>query len=74
MDIAVVAEGIETVEQLQLLRLLQCEYVQGFHLAKPLTAAEVTALLASLGESRRLFPDLAPPKPDLDRQINLVQS
>jgi diguanylate cyclase (GGDEF)-like protein len=62
MDIAVVAEGIETVEQLQLLRLLQCEYVQGFHLAKPLTAAEVSALLASLGESRRLFPDLAPPQ------------
>ncbi|WP_084639968.1 putative bifunctional diguanylate cyclase/phosphodiesterase [Kaistia adipata] len=74
MDIAVVAEGIETVEQLQLLRLLQCEFVQGFHLSKPLAAAEVTALLAGLGESRRLFPDLPPPKAELERQINLVQS
>ena len=30
MDLAVVAEGIENEEQLNLLRLVQCEYVQGF--------------------------------------------
>ncbi|MCX5576916.1 putative bifunctional diguanylate cyclase/phosphodiesterase [Kaistia terrae] len=58
MDIAVVAEGIETVEQLMLLRMLHCEYVQGFFLAKPMSAAEITALLAELGESRRILPDL----------------
>ncbi len=75
MDIAVVAEGIETVEQLQLLRLLQCEYVQGFHLAKPMSAAEITTLLADLGDSRRLFPDLAPPPMlDKERLINLVRT
>ncbi len=55
MDIAVVAEGIETSEQLKLLRMLQCEYVQGYHLAKPMPAADITALLARLGEGRRMF-------------------
>lgn len=55
MDIAVVAEGIETPEQLKLLRLLQCEFVQGYHLAKPMSASDVTALLARLGEGRRMF-------------------
>jgi len=55
MDIAVVAEGIETAEQLKLLRLLQCEFVQGYHLAKPMPAADITALLARLGEGRRMF-------------------
>ncbi|MCX5493118.1 EAL domain-containing protein [Kaistia dalseonensis] len=59
MDIAVVAEGIETAEQLNLLRLLQCEYVQGYHLAKPMAAGEITALLARLGDSRRMFADAA---------------
>ena len=59
MDIAVVAEGIETSEQLKLLRLLQCEFVQGYHLAKPMPAADITALLARLGEGRRMFSGLA---------------
>jgi EAL domain-containing protein (putative c-di-GMP-specific phosphodiesterase class I) len=54
LDIAVVAEGIETAEQLKLLRLLQCEYVQGFYLSKPISAAEVTALFGRLGEGRRI--------------------
>lgn len=69
MDIAVVAEGIETVEQLQLLRLLQCEYVQGYYLAKPMPAEEITALLVRLGESRRILPDLELPGHDGDRQV-----
>lgn len=74
MDIAVVAEGIETVEQLQLLRLLQCEFVQGYHLAKPMPAADITALLASLGDGRRMFPDLGPPKLDADLLNSLALS
>jgi EAL domain-containing protein (putative c-di-GMP-specific phosphodiesterase class I) len=57
MDIAVVAEGIETVEQLQLLRLLQCEYLQGYYFAKPMSASEITALLNGLGDSRRMVID-----------------
>jgi len=74
MDIAVVAEGIETVEQLQLLRLLQCEYVQGYYLAKPMPAAEISALLARLGESRRILPELELPGFDSSRSALNLQS
>ncbi len=43
MDI--VAEGVETAEQLARLRSLQCEYGQGFFFSKPLPAPEAEALL-----------------------------
>jgi EAL domain-containing protein (putative c-di-GMP-specific phosphodiesterase class I) len=41
----VVAEGIETIEQLQLLRSLGCDLGQGHVLAPPLSASELEALL-----------------------------
>jgi diguanylate cyclase (GGDEF)-like protein/PAS domain S-box-containing protein len=42
----VIAEGVETIEQVALLKKLQCKYAQGFYFSKPLAAAEVDALLA----------------------------
>jgi EAL domain-containing protein (putative c-di-GMP-specific phosphodiesterase class I) len=36
----VVAEGVETAEQLAILRKLRCDQAQGFHLSYPLTAAQ----------------------------------
>lgn len=44
---AVVAEGIETVEQLALLRSLGVEYGQGFHFSKPLTAESASDFLSN---------------------------
>jgi diguanylate cyclase (GGDEF)-like protein len=41
----VVAEGLETLSQLQKLQALGCEYGQGFFFAKPLTVEQVEALL-----------------------------
>jgi diguanylate cyclase (GGDEF)-like protein len=41
----VVAEGIETVEQLDFLRERHCDVAQGFYLARPLAAQVVTELL-----------------------------
>ena len=41
----VVAEGIETVEQLDFLRERCCDIAQGFYLARPLSAHAVTELL-----------------------------
>lgn len=43
----VIAEGIETKEQLEKLRSLGCEYGQGFFLSKPLPAEKAEALLES---------------------------
>lgn len=41
----VVAEGIETREQLDILRELKIDEVQGFYLSKPMSAADATVLL-----------------------------
>jgi diguanylate cyclase (GGDEF)-like protein/PAS domain S-box-containing protein len=50
LGLDVVVEGVETAEQLDLIRSLDGHKVQGFFLYKPLLASEVTALL-SVGKS-----------------------
>lgn len=43
----VIAEGIETSEQLNLLRALQCEYGQGYFFSKPVDSIAATLLIES---------------------------
>jgi len=45
----VTAEGVETEEQLEALRALGCERIQGFLLARPLAAERLTELLLEVG-------------------------
>jgi diguanylate cyclase (GGDEF)-like protein/PAS domain S-box-containing protein len=47
LDLAVVAEGVETEEQAALLRGLGAELAQGYLFSRPLPPADVPALLAS---------------------------
>ncbi|HEX3263505.1 MAG TPA: EAL domain-containing protein, partial [Solirubrobacterales bacterium] len=47
IGIAVVAEGVETAEQVRAARDLGCGYAQGFHFAEPVPPAYVEGLLAS---------------------------
>jgi len=47
LGLRVVAEGVETEAQLEHLRHLQCDEVQGFLLSKPVTGTEAGALLFS---------------------------
>jgi EAL domain-containing protein (putative c-di-GMP-specific phosphodiesterase class I) len=49
----VVAEGVETPEQLASLQTLGCDLAQGFYFAKPLSTAEATARLRSERERLR---------------------
>jgi EAL domain-containing protein (putative c-di-GMP-specific phosphodiesterase class I) len=50
----VVAEGVETAEHLAFLNGLGCRIVQGFHLGRPMPAAEATAtLMQGLAPERR---------------------
>jgi EAL domain-containing protein (putative c-di-GMP-specific phosphodiesterase class I) len=46
LDMQVVAEGVETPEQLDVLRQLACNQVQGFLVSRPVTAEQLPALLA----------------------------
>ncbi|MDT7801880.1 MAG: hypothetical protein QOI78_5313 [Actinomycetota bacterium] len=41
VDLIVIAEGVETAEQLDLLRKLDCDQAQGYHLGRPVPAAEL---------------------------------
>jgi diguanylate cyclase (GGDEF)-like protein len=43
-----VAEGVETAEQLQMLRLIKCDQAQGFLLGRPTPAADVPAAVTRL--------------------------
>jgi len=45
LGIRVIAEGVETQEQLAFLRARRCSGVQGFYFSKPLPAEDVLALL-----------------------------
>jgi diguanylate cyclase (GGDEF)-like protein len=47
LDLQIVAEGIETAEQLRLLLRLRCPLGQGVHLAPPLGPAAISRLLAA---------------------------
>jgi len=47
LDLKVVAEGVETREQLEFLRKQGCNEVQGYLISRPVPAAELAGLLAS---------------------------
>jgi diguanylate cyclase len=46
LNLAVVAEGVETAEQMRLLQTIGCEYGQGYHFARPQDPNTVTRMLA----------------------------
>jgi EAL domain-containing protein (putative c-di-GMP-specific phosphodiesterase class I) len=45
LGLEVIAEGVESAEQLDYLRVLGCEFAQGFHLSPPLAPRDAAALL-----------------------------
>jgi diguanylate cyclase (GGDEF)-like protein/PAS domain S-box-containing protein len=45
LSLDVVAEGVETAEQVEVLKKLDCKYAQGFYFSKPVAREEVEALL-----------------------------
>ncbi len=47
LGLKVIAEGVETVEQLTFLRKMKCDQMQGYLFSRPLPAAEMTRLLQS---------------------------
>ena len=49
MGLKVIAEGVETADQLRRLKEMGCEFVQGNHIAEPLTPAAASELLSLFG-------------------------
>jgi EAL domain-containing protein (putative c-di-GMP-specific phosphodiesterase class I) len=52
LDLEVVAEGVETQEQLTLLGAMGCDINQGFLLFKPMPAEEIEKLLVAQPDTR----------------------
>lgn len=52
MNLYVVAEGVESEEQLERLGELGCDYVQGYYLAKPMPGTAFEQLLQQLNSIR----------------------
>lgn len=52
LGMRVVAEGVETLEQLRILQTLSCDEVQGYYVARPLPAGDIAAVI----HKQNLFP------------------
>ena len=52
LKIKVIAEGVETQEQLELLRSYRCDYIQGYLLYRPMKAEEITNVLIQKNKYR----------------------
>ncbi len=52
LNLSVVAEGVETEEQMRLLRSQQCDIMQGYLVSKPLPGTEMTEMLSRLAQAR----------------------
>jgi EAL domain-containing protein (putative c-di-GMP-specific phosphodiesterase class I) len=63
LQIPVVAEGVETESQLQLLKKLGCVLVQGYYFSRPLHPAEFEAMLL-----RELEPSQTEPTEESERR------
>lgn len=53
MGMSVVAEGIETAKQMQLLQKMGCDVGQGYFFRRPIPALEMQALLKPLDDAER---------------------
>ena len=52
LNMRVIAEGVETEEQLAFLRDNQCDEIQGYHFSKPISAVAIENLLTVPDASR----------------------
>ena len=57
MGVEVIAEGVETIEQRELLTSLNCDYVQGYLLGKPMPADEFETMF--FPELSKIFPQIS---------------
>ena len=51
----VLAEGVETTEQLDVLRKIKCDEIQGFYYARPMPEAQFIAYVRKSGNHKKLW-------------------
>jgi EAL domain-containing protein (putative c-di-GMP-specific phosphodiesterase class I) len=71
LRLKVIAEGVETPEQVELLKHLGCDQLQGFGIAKPLPAADYEHLIRAGERTRRREPSAASATPEVDPEATL---
>ena len=45
LEMKVIAEGVETAEQMEILKLMDCDEMQGYYLGRPMPASSFSELL-----------------------------
>ncbi len=61
LNLKVVAEGIESIHQFHQLRILGCEYGQGYLFSKPLPVADIERLLEDNNRWQKILPNTGVP-------------
>jgi EAL domain-containing protein (putative c-di-GMP-specific phosphodiesterase class I) len=56
----VVAEGVETLEQMSVLKSLGCEYAQGYFFSKPVDSAGILRTLLTAEANSYALPQASP--------------
>lgn len=51
LGLTTIAEGVETVEQLDYVQRLGCELIQGYYYSKPVTADELPVVIEQIEQS-----------------------
>jgi EAL domain-containing protein (putative c-di-GMP-specific phosphodiesterase class I) len=63
LNLSVIAEGIETVHQLHQLRVLNCEFGQGFLFSRPVPAKKAEELIEDTSDWRNILPKIEEHQP-----------
>jgi diguanylate cyclase (GGDEF)-like protein/PAS domain S-box-containing protein len=75
LGLKVIAEGVETIDQITKLQFLGCEYAQGYYYSTPVNAQEATDLLTAKKHSAPCMPAAANnPWPLVDHSLPHIAS
>ena len=73
LSIPVISEGVETNDQLSILRALGCDYVQGYFFSKPVPADDFKRFLVELSEENDLSPSVSKSQKISQRKISFAK-